>query len=322
MTILGIESIVYGVAELETCARFFDDFGLAAERRDETGADFRLAEGSSVLVRPIDDPSLPPPFAPGPGLRELVWGVDSEASLDAIAAELGRDRPVRRDDGGTLHAIDDAGIAIGFRLYRRTPPQDPPQMENGLATIKRWNQLRKWYERAHPQVLHHAVFFVPDVDKGVSFYVKRLGFRITDMIRHGGVFMRCDGRNDHHNLFFIRAKETRFNHVAFGVENIDELMTGVNELQRRGWGSKEGLGRHRATSIIFYYADCPAGGSCEYMCDSDYLTDAWQPHLWEGGFANHHWLGDWNPKMPAPEWKYRVLPTPLPSFAEACALPL
>jgi catechol 2,3-dioxygenase-like lactoylglutathione lyase family enzyme len=321
MAIIGIESLVYGVDDVARATRFFDDFGLIAERRDEKGADFRLGEGSSVLIRAMDDPSLPPPWQKGPGPRELVWGVDSRAALDAISDDMARDRETRRDNDGTVHTIDDAGLRIGFRFYQRTPPQDPVQAENGLSTIRRWNQMRKWYQRAHPQVIHHAVFFVPDVDQGVSFYVKRLDFRVTDMIRHAGVFMRCDGRNDHHNLFFIRAKEARFNHVAFGVENIDEMMTGVNELQRRGWASREGLGRHRATSIIFCYVDCPAGGACEYMCDSDYLTDAWQPQLWEPGFANHHWLADWHANEPAPEWKVRVLPTPLPSFAEACALP-
>jgi catechol 2,3-dioxygenase-like lactoylglutathione lyase family enzyme len=321
MTILGIESIAYGVADLDTSIRFFEEFGLPVGERNAKGADFRLAEGSTVRVRKIDDPSLPKPFAPGPGLRELVWGVDSERTLDRLAADLGRDRALTIDNDGTLHTNDDAGLAIGFRVYKRTAPQEPAQAENGLGNIKRWNQMRKWYARAVPQVLHHAVFFVPDVDKGVAFYTKRLDFRVTDMIRHAGVFMRCDGRPDHHNLFFIRAKEPRFNHVAFGVENIDELMTGVNEMQRRGWASREGLGRHRATSIIFCYMDCPAGGTCEYMCDSDYLTDSWQPNLWEPGFANHHWLGDWDPKHPAPEWKVRPLPSPLPSFAEACALP-
>jgi catechol 2,3-dioxygenase-like lactoylglutathione lyase family enzyme len=321
MTILGIESIAYGVAEIAAATKFFEDFGLPVGTKDGKGADFALAEGSSVRIRAMDDPSLPPPFAPGPGLRELIWGVDSDRALDAIAADLGRDRSLRRDNDGTIHTNDDAGLAIGFRVYRRKEPHDAPQSENGLATMKRWNQMRQWYERARPQVLHHAVFFVPDVDKGVSFYTKRLNFRVTDMIRHAGVFMRCDGRPDHHNLFFIRAKEPRFNHVAFGVENIDEMMTGLNLMQRNGWTSREGLGRHRATSIIFCYMDCPAGGTCEYMCDSDYLTDAWQPNLWEPGFANHHWLADWDAKHPAPEWKVRKLPTPLPSFAEACALP-
>ncbi|HUB95511.1 MAG TPA: VOC family protein [Stellaceae bacterium] len=321
MSIIGIESIAYGVEDVATSARFFEDFGLPLARRDDKGADFHLAEGSSVRIRTMDDPTLPAPFARGPGLRELVWGVDTEQALDGIATELGRDRALRRDNDGTIHTNDDAGIAVGFRLYPRKTPQDAPQSENGLATMKRWNQLRKWYHVARPQVLHHAVFFVPDVDKGVSFYTKRLNFRVTDMIRHAGVFMRCDGRPDHHNLFFIRAKEPRFNHVAFGVENIDEMMTGLNIMQRNGWTSREGLGRHRATSIIFCYMDCPAGGTCEYMCDSDYLTDAWQPNLWEPGFANYHWLADWDAKMPAPEWKVKPLPTPVPSFSEACALP-
>jgi catechol 2,3-dioxygenase-like lactoylglutathione lyase family enzyme len=321
MSILGIESIVYGVAELDTSIRFFEDFGLALERRDASGADFRLKEGSSVRVRRLDDARLPPATAAGPGLRELVWGVDSAAALEGLARDLGRDRTLTRDEDGTVHTSDDAGLAIGFRLYRRQQLHDAAQLENGLGTINRWNQLRQWYERAQPQVLHHAVFFVPEIDKGVSFYTKRLGFRVTDMIRNVGVFMRCDGRPDHHNLFFIRAKERRFNHVAFGVENIDELMTGANEMQRRGWTSKEGLGRHRATSIIFYYVDCPAGGACEYMCDSDYLTDAWQPRLWGPGFANHHWLGAWPEAQPAPKWEWRLLPQPVPSFTEASALP-
>ncbi len=320
MSILGIESLVYGVADMATSVRFFRDFGLAVEQEDDAGAVFRLREGSSVVVRGIDDPALPPAYAKGSGPREVIWGVDGERALAAIAADLGRDRAVRRDGDGTLHTSDDAGIPIGFRIFRRKPPEDVAQFENGLGSIKRWNQLRRWYERATPAVMHHIVFFTADIDKAVSFYVERLGFRITDMIRHAGVFMRCDGRHDHHNLFFIKSRDTRFNHVSFGVENIDELMTGANHLQRQGWSSADGLGRHRATSIIFFYADCPAGGRCEYAADSDYLTDAWQPRLWEGEFANYHWLADWNPETAAPEWKMQILPTPLPSFAAASAL--
>jgi catechol 2,3-dioxygenase-like lactoylglutathione lyase family enzyme len=321
MAVIGIESLVYGVDDMAAATRFFEDFGLVREGANGT---FRLAEGSSLVLRPSDDLGLPAPAAPGtgPGPRELVWGVDSERALGKIADDLARDRKVTRGNDGAIHTRDDADFAIGFRVYDRKTPHDPAQSENGLARMARWNQLRKWYEHARPQVLHHAVFGVPDVDKAVSFYVKRLDFRITDMIKNVGVFMRCDGRPDHHNLFFHRGKAPFFNHAAFGVENIDELMTGVNEMQRKGWKSEEGLGRHRMTSIIFAYFECPAGGSCEYMCDSDYLTDAWQPHLWDSGFANHHWLSHWDRARPAPQWRYKPLPQPLPSFAEACALPL
>ena len=133
MTILGIESIAYGVADLDGSIRFFEDFGLPLGERSGRGADFALAEGSRVRIRAMDDPSLPKPFAQGPGLRELVWGVDSEATLDRLATDLGRDRALTLDNDGTIHTNDDAGLAIGFRVYRRTPPQDPPQAENGLA---------------------------------------------------------------------------------------------------------------------------------------------------------------------------------------------
>src|ERR1700676_5569394 len=102
MSIIGSESLVYGVDDLDTAIRFFTDFGLPIERRDAKGADFRLAEGSSVLIRAADDPALPAPFAAGSGPREIVWGVDSERALDKLGADLARDRTVRRDDSGTF----------------------------------------------------------------------------------------------------------------------------------------------------------------------------------------------------------------------------
>ena len=74
------------------------------------------------------------------------------------------------------------------------------------------------------------------------------------------------------------------------------------------------------TSIIFCYFDCPGGGSVEYMCDSDYLTDAWEPHLWDPGFANHHWVAEGMPELPAGQGRFRKLPQPLPSFSEASQL--
>ena len=318
MSILGIESLGFRVDNIEESARFFDDLGLT-RAPDAASSEMRyaLAEGSSVILRKGTESSQPS------GPPELIWGVDDRRTLDAIADDLSKDRAVARANDGTIRAFDDGGIPIGFRLYRRTPPVDSEQGENGLSSIKRWNRLRKWYDRARPQVLHHTVWGVPNVDEAVAFHTKRLDFRVTDMIRNVGVFMRCDGRPDHHNLFLHRGQKPFFNHVAFGVENIDELMTGVNEMQRKGWKSKEGLGRHRMTSIIFCYFECPTGGSVEYMCDSDYLTDDWEPNLWDPSFANHHWLaqGESHPQA-AGQSGFRKLPKPLPSFSEASRLPL
>jgi catechol 2,3-dioxygenase-like lactoylglutathione lyase family enzyme len=291
MALLGIESLVYGVDDLEKAARFYDDFGLQASQRDADGVSYRLAEGSSFVLRKSSDPALPPPFLPGQGPREVIWGVDSPASLQAIVAELSRDREVRQDANGTAHTQDDAGINIGFRLF---PRQDlevveaPP--ENNLGKVARWNRHRKWYERARPKLINHVVFGTADVDKAVAFYVERLAFRVSDIMRGFGVFMRCDGRHDHHNLFFFRGPRTFFSHVSFGVETIDELMVGAMQMQRQGWVSQAGLGRHRISSLVHYYMDSPAGGQTEYSADSDYLDDAWKPRMWDQPFGQHHWL--------------------------------
>ncbi len=320
MSLLGIETLVYGVDDLDTCVRFYDDFGLEAERRDLDGVDYRLPEGSRVLLRRNDDPSLPKRFSEEPGVREVIWGVDGAESLAAIRAELERDREVKADADGTLHTTDDQGIAIGFRIFDRKPIETAPAAENTPGHIERWNRHRKWFERVRPKLIHHAVFGVPDVDKAVAFYVERLGFRVTDISRGLGVFMRCDGRNDHHNLFFLRQPAVTWNHVSFGVENLDEMMTGANHMQRCGWASDLGIGRHRISSTLFYYMPNPAGGRSEYSADTDYLTDEWKPRLWEPRFGNFHWVGV-VPKMieTEPEWDVTVIEGPVPTFSQVNA---
>ena len=234
MTILGIESLAFRAEDMDVLTRFFDDLGLVrgpGESPDQVR--YALAEGSSVVLQKATATNASGTLGNQYGPQELIWGVDDAKALDAIGNDLARDRQVARSDDGTLRTKDDAGIPIGFRVYNRKPPQDPDQGENGLSTIKRWNRLRKWYDHARPQVLHHTVWGVPNVDEAVAFYVKRLNFRVTDMIRNVGVFMRCEGRPDHHNLFLHRGQKPFFNHAAFGVENIDEMMTGLNEMQRK-----------------------------------------------------------------------------------------
>jgi catechol 2,3-dioxygenase-like lactoylglutathione lyase family enzyme len=295
MALLGVESLVYGVADLDQCTRFYEDFGLELVQRDERVSRFGVAERSSVILRRHDDPALPPPFLAEPGPREIIWGVDSQESLDAVTAELGRDRPVQIDADGTAHCCDDAGMRIGFRKFLRQPPGTHTPQENNLGAVARWDCHRQWFDRARPKQINHVVFGVPDVDRAVAFYTGRLNFRLTDIMRGFGMFLRCDGRHDHHNLFLFQTPKLLFSHVSFGVETIDELMIGANDMQQRGWASEVGLGRHRISSLIFYYLTSPAGGQTEYSADSDYLTDEWKPRLWDAEFGHYQWLASLKP---------------------------
>jgi catechol 2,3-dioxygenase-like lactoylglutathione lyase family enzyme len=71
MTITRVERVVYGVADLDECTRFFEDFGL------ERGAGTRFATqtGQVVELRAADDAALPPAVEDGSTIREVVWGV-------------------------------------------------------------------------------------------------------------------------------------------------------------------------------------------------------------------------------------------------------
>ncbi len=320
MAITGVTELIYGVDDLAPATKFFADFGLPLVEQTDELTRFELREGSSVELRLAGDPALPLSVLRGNGPRLVVWGVDSVAALEDIASALrSAGRPAQLLPDGTLRVADPAGIPIGFRATQRKPVVLDPGQVNAPGAIARWNQHRKWYRRAQPAVLAHVVFSVPDIDAALDFYVRTLSFRVSDISRGLGVFLRADGRSDHHNLFFMKDEQggVAFHHASFEVENIDEAMVGANYMQRRGWSSAFGIGRHRLSSAVFYFMSNPAGGQAEYLADSDHLTDEWKPRIWDPKFGTFQWANQLHPLLAQePEWNVRVLEEPLPSFSE------
>src|ERR1700759_3221157 len=102
MAITGIKSLHYGVADVATCGKFFDDFGLHALRREAATCTFKLPEGSEVVICHRHDPALPTSSLVGDGVREVVWGVDTPESLAALAIDLARDRDVSHGADGVV----------------------------------------------------------------------------------------------------------------------------------------------------------------------------------------------------------------------------
>ncbi len=299
MAILGIESMVYGVDDIETCTRFWDDFGLAPVSRSERESVFEVASGSRVVVRGRDDCGVPDWFE-GNGVKLVVWGVDTPASLEALVAGLERDREVRRDGDGAAYAVGDDGIPFALRVWAKRPVVSQPDPVNAPGNIQRLNQHRKWRLRARPKTLNHIVFYTKDYVGSFEFYRDRLGFRLTDHSEGLGVFCRADGANEHHSVFWLNADapiapgKAAFMHAAFGLEDIDEVMLGANLMSERGWvnhssNTSAGLARHRISSAIYYYMDNPNGGEAEYTCDSDYLDDNWIPRVWNWKFGAILW---------------------------------
>jgi catechol 2,3-dioxygenase-like lactoylglutathione lyase family enzyme len=306
MAIIGIESVLYGVNDVAECTRYFVDFGLPLVEKSDAHAHFRLDEGSNVIIRHISDPAIPASSLSGIGVCEVIWGVDTQDSLDRLIASLQRDRKVDVDADGTAHCLTDEGQAIGLRLYRKKQVVSAPDPVNSPGRVNRLNQHRRWRARALPKTILHVVFQTPNFEKAWDFYRERLGFRLSDIQKTFGIFARADGTNDHHNIYFLNANlplpgldgKLRFDHVNFGVEDIDEVMVGANYMQRQGWPqSLWGLGRHRIASSIFMYLPCPAGGQAEYGADSDVLDDNWIPRVWNPMFGFFSFITNMQPFM-------------------------
>lgn len=297
MPITGIDTLVYGVKDVDECVRFFEDFGLTLKRREEKFALFRLEEGSKIELRSIDDPTLPDTVLQGTGVRETIWGVNSRESLDELAAGLAKDREVRRDPDGTAHFSSDCGLSLGLRVYNKKRVVYAPDPLNAAGAPSRLNVSRKWKTRARPKALTHVVFAVEDYVKTYRFFEERLNFRLTEYQIKFGLYLRGDGANDHHNLFLLDCHTGSapgypiFHHANFAVEDIDELMIGTNYMTRRGWNTGNlGQGRHRIASALFSYFMCPTGGQAEYGADSDFLDDNYIPREWNAMFGVQSWM--------------------------------
>jgi catechol 2,3-dioxygenase-like lactoylglutathione lyase family enzyme len=318
MAILGIESLIYGVEDVEKSCRFFNDFGLRRAVSAAGVGRFDLPEGSRVFIRRRDDPALPKSSLVGDGVREVIWGVDTEAAVEALAAGLSTDREVNRDEDGTARFLTDFGLAMGIRLWVKKPVLSAPDPLNAPGSVRRLNQHRKWRLKAYPKAIAHVVFAIPGYEAGYAFMRDRLGFRLSDNQRGFGMYLRADGSNNHHNLLLLNAGAPfpgmdgmhRFHHTNFAVEDIDEIMVGANHMLRCGWEpSHLGLGRHRIDSALFYYIPCPAGGEAEYGADADYVDDGWVPRDWHAPlFAYAHYVHNLPPfLMKPPAWDFSYI---------------
>jgi hypothetical protein len=172
------------VDDVPACHEFLTAYGLDAnDYSPETGGFFLSLDGTGLEIRRRDDPSLPPALKTGNMLRMQVLGVVDQAALDAVAAELGKDRRCCAWPMGRLRTQDDQGFELSFRVTTRTatrPARREGQCPGDSRPQAKPDRRVAQDMPAKPRTLSHVVLFVPDIEPAVAFYRDRLGFRITD----------------------------------------------------------------------------------------------------------------------------------------------
>ncbi|MDO5659323.1 MAG: VOC family protein [Paracoccus sp. (in: a-proteobacteria)] len=280
MQIIGPDFLVFGVDDLAGCAAFLTDFGLTPVDVTDKGGRFEALDGTGIIIRDRNDPSLPAPLPTQSMLRQQIFGVKSAADLDAIEAEISKDRRVTRLADGAIEFKDDHGFELRFQITQRRKLDMPAEKINapGAPAQRAPNELGVWEGMpAAPRSLSHVVLFVPDIDVAVQFYCHRLGHVITDVLTGAGPFLRPQGTDDHHTHFFIRTPEYMkgCEHLAFHMGGPTELMLAGTRFVNKGYQSFWGPGRHKFGSNWFWYFNSPLGCHFEYDADMDKHDDEW-----------------------------------------------
>jgi catechol 2,3-dioxygenase-like lactoylglutathione lyase family enzyme len=218
------------------------------------------------------------------GFAGLGVRLASLADLDRLAeAEHLEIEPLNAPGGGRVVRLRDPD---GYLVEAVAGQTEAAPLPLGDAPI--WNSARAYDRRratkriaAGPaQVLRlgHGVLNVSNFRASEAWYKDRFGFITSDEIAVSpefsiGAFLRCDrgpALTDHHSLFLMQAPSgPGFNHAAFEVADLDDLMRGHAHLAAAGREPAWGVGRHLLGSQVFDYWRDPWGHKLEHWTDGD-----------------------------------------------------
>ena len=284
MSFTGIEQITYGVDNLADGKRFFGDWGLGCVVEENEQIIFTTQNSAQIVLKDLQDATLPPAFESGPTIREVIWGVNDIATLQTLSNQ----HKLSIDDDGVCRCTDPNGLAIGFRVSERIQIKAKGAAINTYDQVNRIDQPAPLYESAQPVSIGHIVVFTDKLDQLERFYCDQFGFQVSDRYPNRGVFLRCKTEGPHHNLFLLQLPNGKvgLNHVAFVVRDIHEVFGGGLHMSRCNWETELGPGRHPISSAYFWYFKNPCGGTVEYYADEDYLTENWQAREFEPSREN------------------------------------
>ena len=108
-----------------------------------------LRDGSEVIVRRAQDPSLPPGIEPGNTVREVIWSAESQADLGETLARLKARWPVSAGADGIQRLRDPNGMTIGFRVSKRRKVSVTPALINSPGNAQKVDLRSPIHERAY-----------------------------------------------------------------------------------------------------------------------------------------------------------------------------
>ncbi|OUR94924.1 hypothetical protein A9Q81_14255 [Gammaproteobacteria bacterium 42_54_T18] len=301
--LIKIEGLAYMVLfrpDIEKAAKFFVDYGLLLDKREEETIYLRglTTEHHLIIIRK------------GPQEVATIGLKASETHVETLAQEYGQPIKTHPEPMGGKYVtlIDPNGLTVEVNC-NLTPLIDVKKEDIGAQWNNAGEKLRVNEPMRNPispltvQKLGHSLYSVANFKKTVHWYQDTFGMIVSDFQMLPGddmpivAFMRCDKGDvpsDHHTLGFAVAPELGHSHSAFEMDTFEEVAIAKEWMSHRdsdlkykhGWG----IGRHVLGSQVFDYWRDPFGDMFEHYADSDLFSDTKQAgyHLFSGT-AQHQW---------------------------------
>lgn len=283
MSILKIEDVAYvrfRAPDLAEMRAFLEDFGLVVTEATTARLVARGAGSSPVAhVTEFGDAGFVGVAFRAESTADLQRLADAEgAAVEALELPGGGHVVTLRDPDG--HRVD----VVAAQAPADPLPIDAAQAWNRSGAHERLRATKRIMAGAANVVrLGHVVLNVSDFRASEQWYKQRFGFITSDEIRLSpefalGAFLRCDRGEeptDHHTLFLMQGRKgSGFNHAAYEVADLDDLMRGHQRLMDAGRQAEWGVGRHILGSQVFDYWRDPWGHTLEHWTDGDLFTVA------------------------------------------------
>ena len=288
MPLHRLTSITLGVPDVSASSTFMREFGLT----EQGDGWFATRDGGNQLLLES---------APRRTLQRFGVGASDPADLTAIAArvtESGLGAVVESSPERLVLREPVTGLLVDISVVG---PYGTPGSE---TTVNRPGAVERsdvpaasvlTNEPVRPSNLTHAVMVTPDQPTTLRFFVDVVGFEVSDQIPGIIAFTRCGAL--HHNLAIQAGPAAYPHHIAFEMDNIDDVVRGGQFMvdqdpERHAWG----IGRHAIGSNWFWYLRDPSGLFVEYTADIDRITTSadYRPKDWVG----HEFLYSYGPKTP------------------------
>ena len=248
----GLRGVDLGVPDVAAHARFYTDVWRLSDVAERNGSVYLRGSGAYhhiLALHPRNEPKL----------LCINIAARNRADVDALYA--------RTKEAGAAQIDPPADIREPGGGYGFTFMDPEGRVARVIAEDSRHDNAA--VQPDQPTKITHVVLNTPRQGEAAAFWVKALGFKVSD--RSLLTFIRCN--SDHHNIAFHPGESSSLHHIAFEMPDIDSVMRGAGRMRDAGRPIEWGLGRHGPGNNVFAYFVGPDDFVIEYTAEIQQVDD-------------------------------------------------